>query len=84
MKKGERVEIIGQAKQTGWYRCMALREAKIELDRAPLSFMIRSMINMQSSGGGKSSGITPEMIEEEYSQRETPSLSLSSDANAEV
>ena len=85
LKKGEVVQIIGKAKETGWYRCMALREAKIELDKSTFPFLVRSMINLQSSSKKNSlvSGITPEMIEEEYSMRDL-SESLSSDTYTEV
>lgn len=73
IKKGETVQVIGKAKNNTWYRCMALRESKVELDKAPFSFMIKSIVNKPSQRHSKSkepSGITPEMIEEEYSQRD--------------
>lgn len=73
IKKGETVQIIGKAKNNTWFRCMALRESKVELDKTPFSFMIKSMINKPSRKASRSkelSGITPEMIEEEYAQRD--------------
>lgn len=83
IKKGEIVQVIGKAKDTGWYRCMALRESKVELDRAPFSFMIKSMIDKPKV---EVSGITPEMVEEQYSKRDQDEkhFSLSSDVLAEV
>ncbi len=73
IKKGETVQIIGKARNNTWYRCMALRESKVELDKAPFSFMVKSIINKPAQKQSKSkepSGITPEMIEEEYSRRD--------------
>lgn len=90
IKKGETVQIIGKAKDNGWYRCMALRESQVKLDRAPFQFMIRSIISQPTLGvdmmGAGQSGITPEMIEEEYTQREDDddSFSFSKDGPAEV
>ena len=76
LKKGEVVQIIGRARDTGWYRCMALRDSKIKLDNAPFSFLTRSMASSTSSTSSKrQSGITPEMIEEEYSNRGEAHLS---------
>ena len=73
IKKGETVQVIGKAKNNTWYRCMALRESKVELDRTPFSFMIKSIFSKPSGVNSKSkepSGITPEMIEEEYAKRD--------------
>lgn len=76
VKKGETVQIIGKTRDTGWYRCMALRDSKVKLDNAPFSFLSKSMAIKTR----RQSGITPEMIEEEYSQ----DLSLSSNTLEEV
>ena len=75
LKEGEKLQVIGKARDTGWYRCMALREYKVRLDLAPFSFMRQSMLNSSTSGNSKrQSGITPEMIEEEYSDRKSLSI----------
>ena len=42
LKKGEVVYVLGQAQETGWYRCMALRQAQIKLDHS-----IFSTVNQQ-------------------------------------
>ena len=107
LKKGETVQVIGKARENGWYRCMAHHEAEVKLDRSPFPFMIKSMLQSSSmerggslaggrgsSGiggvggrgkGNRISGITPEMIEEEYTQRDSLGVDqLASDINAEV
>ncbi len=66
LRKGERVQIIGRAKDTGWYRCMALRDSNVKLDKAPFAFL-KSISKRQS-------GITPELIEEEYSWRSSSDI----------
>lgn len=95
IKKGEVVQILGKAKDNGWYRCMALRDSKVKLDRTPFSFMIRSMISQPASGqkgegqqeGAGLSGITPEMIEEvrrEEEEEEEAALSSKKELPPEV
>lgn len=87
IKKGETVQVIGKAKNNTWYRCMAMRESKVQLDKAPFSFMIKSIINKPSQRHSKSkepSGITPEMIEEEYAQRDLDEAFLSDTSLIEV
>lgn len=71
VKKGEVVQIIGQARDTGWYRCMALRDSKVKLDNAPFSFLSKSLASSNKSK--RQSGITPEMIEEDYAKNKSPS-----------
>ena len=87
IKKGETVQIIGKTRDNSWYRCMALRDSKVKLDRTPFSFMIRSIVNPPTPGGGAGlgegqAGITPEMIDAEYAQRnlEEGSFSLKESA----
>ena len=77
VKKGETVQIIGKARETGWYRCMALRDSRIKLDNGPFSFLSKSLAMTSAGISTKSkrmSGITPEMIEEEYSRSEDNTL----------
>ena len=39
LKKGEKVQVLGKAQETGWYRCMALRQAEIKLDHSAFSVL---------------------------------------------
>ncbi len=39
LKKGEKVQILGKAQETGWYRCMASRQAQIRLEHSAFSVL---------------------------------------------
>ena len=67
LRKGELVKVLGRAHETGWYRCMALRKAQIQLDNSAFSFLD------QHNGGGAGVHIKTRSLDENSDVRVTRS-----------